>query len=596
MDYRLLPQKSGPTLLFRQWKPSTSSAERAVFLGHSQPTHSGMLGPLAEGFQRQGWHVFSGDVRGHGRSTDDAHILGHLPAKSGWQDAVADMRHFLEKSFEHIAWENRMVVVPNITALLTLEVMKDWPDLAKHIVLISPPPNQKTLALFGKAFALARMRMRKPDAPDEQPLHHLYAFLGSHLKDRNHPADVMSSDRALIQKVVNDPYGWPIPTPAYWSNIFEGMLSAWRWPKDAKMKPGTRCLMMFGGEDAMLRDGGFLAPIERFLHQIGIDDVASERVNGARSALFLEEDKYQISQRVLDWAEGTHRPQADHEEMAVADLASSMITHMGTAQNTELGASELVELCYNAIDDESRWTEVIYRMIYDAELEGDVSEEDMQARISQLMPHWERAFTLNQQVMMNATLGILLQTVVEKLQIGVAILDRDGELLHANETYRSLLNHLFPDLVAQGNQDGYDHRATRLLLASANDEEAGKDRVIIFQEKPVGFQFYPPALHQTGLQRKKPASILIARSGAQAGEISSDKKVLAELAYGLTGKEAEIALGVAAGQSLDEIAEQLGIYVSTVRGHLKKSFQKVGVHSQAELSARLMSGPIGWLK
>ena len=72
--------------------------------------------------------------------------------------------------------------------------------------------------------------------------------------------------------------------------------------------------------------------------------------------------------------------------------------------------------------------------------------------------------------------------------------------------------------------------------------------------------------------------------------------MLAELAYGLTGKEAEIALGVAAGQSLDEIAGQLGIYVSTVRGHLKKSFQKVGVHSQAELSARLMSGPIGWLK
>jgi DNA-binding CsgD family transcriptional regulator len=137
------------------------------------------------------------------------------------------------------------------------------------------------------------------------------------------------------------------------------------------------------------------------------------------------------------------------------------------------------------------------------------------------------------------------------------------------------------------------------LLLSGNEaaEAAPKngERLIVHDGRPVGFQFFPAALKQTSLQRHGPASLLLLR--VQTGEDTSEtRRTLIELAYGLTGKEAEIALEIAEGHSLDEIADKLGILVSTARGHLKKSFQKIGVHSQSELAARLMAGPIGWLK
>lgn len=597
MEARYLPRVDGPALLYRKWPANRirrpGAGTRSVFIGHSQPTHSGMLQDLAGGFRTAGWDVHSGDIRGHGKSTDKNIALGHLEARDGWDRATADMRHLLERAFEGTDWEDRLIVVPNITALLTLEVMKTWPDLARHIVLISPPPNQKTLALFAKAFADVRMRLKDPNRPDEQILHHLYTFLGTHLKDRRHLADVMSNDADVIRKVIEDPEGWPTPTTAYWSQIFAGMISAWKWPRNARMMDGTRVLILFGGEDAMLRDGGFLPPIERFLNGIGVQDVASERVDGARSALFLEEEKFSVSRRVLDWAEEKSRPQADRMEMDMEQLATDMLTRISDAGTTLLKPEELVELCYNAIEDDSRWSEIIYRMIYEAEQSGNTTEEELQDRIAALMPHWERAFNLNKQVMMSATLGVLLQSVIERLQIGVALLDRDNELLHANAVFDSTLSNLMDIAEHEYAPDGAALRnATRRLLDSASQVKG--ERVVVHEERPVGFQFFPDALRQTGLQRHGPASLLVLRDPSRE-DSGETRQTLLELAYGLTGKEAEIALRVADGKSLDQIAAELGILVSTTRGHLKKSFQKIGVHSQSELAARLLAGPVGWL-
>ncbi|MHA7775766.1 serine aminopeptidase domain-containing protein [Roseibium sp. M-1] len=601
MEAKYLPRPDGPSLYYRHWPVNMtrrlSSAKKSVFLGHSQPTHSGMLQPLAAGFRACGWDVHSGDIRGHGRSFDRNSAAGHLDPRDGWKSAVEDMRHLFERSFADIPWQDRLIVVPNITALLTLEVMKTWPDLAQHIVFISPPPNQKTLALFGNTFAEVRIRLKGADTPDEQILHHLYSFLGAHLKDRRHLADVMSTDHRVIQQVLEDPHGWPTPTPAYWKQIFEGMLSSWLWPRETVMKPGTRCLVVFGGEDAMLRDGGFFPPIQRFLSRIGIEDIASERVDGARSALFLEEEKFSISKRILDWVQKDRRPETEISEVGVEELASDILNRISETGARQLEPDELVELCYNAIEDDSRWTEIIYRMIHEAERSGDVNEEELHERISRLMPHWERAFNLNKQVMMSATLGVLLESVIERLQIGVALLDRQNDLLHSNGAFEAALAGLFPqDATAEG-QTSPKANVHQLLKENEAAEVArgNGERLIVHDGRPVGFQFFPAALKQTSLQRQGPASLLLLR--VQMGEDTSEtRRTLIELAYGLTGKEAEIALEIAEGRSLDDIADKMGILVSTARGHLKKSFQKIGVHSQSELAARLMAGPIGWLK
>ena len=62
---------------------------------------------------------------------------------------------------------------------------------------------------------------------------------------------------------------------------------------------------------------------------------------------------------------------------------------------------------------------------------------------------------------------------------------------------------------------------------------------------------------------------------------------------GLTRRQTQILRWLTQGQRVPAIAQQLFISESTVRNHLSAIYRKVGVHSQSELLARLMSGRPG---
>lgn len=62
---------------------------------------------------------------------------------------------------------------------------------------------------------------------------------------------------------------------------------------------------------------------------------------------------------------------------------------------------------------------------------------------------------------------------------------------------------------------------------------------------------------------------------------------------GLTVQEARLALGLANGLSLDEVAEELGVSRSTVRSHLNSAFQKTGCHQQSALVSLVLGSLAG---
>jgi DNA-binding NarL/FixJ family response regulator len=62
----------------------------------------------------------------------------------------------------------------------------------------------------------------------------------------------------------------------------------------------------------------------------------------------------------------------------------------------------------------------------------------------------------------------------------------------------------------------------------------------------------------------------------------------------LTTREQEIVRLVVDGRSNDEIGGALGIATKTVEGHLRRVFERLGIESRAELSARAVAE--GWLE
>jgi DNA-binding CsgD family transcriptional regulator len=61
--------------------------------------------------------------------------------------------------------------------------------------------------------------------------------------------------------------------------------------------------------------------------------------------------------------------------------------------------------------------------------------------------------------------------------------------------------------------------------------------------------------------------------------------------YGLTPSEAQVAISLANGHSIDQIANQSHHSAHTIRSQLKSVFRKTGVSRQSELIKLLLTGP-----
>jgi DNA-binding CsgD family transcriptional regulator len=65
----------------------------------------------------------------------------------------------------------------------------------------------------------------------------------------------------------------------------------------------------------------------------------------------------------------------------------------------------------------------------------------------------------------------------------------------------------------------------------------------------------------------------------------------AQRLLGLTEAEAKIAVALARGVPLPEIARRMGVQDNTVRWHLKQIYTKTGTHGQVDLVRLLLTGP-----
>ena len=73
-------------------------------------------------------------------------------------------------------------------------------------------------------------------------------------------------------------------------------------------------------------------------------------------------------------------------------------------------------------------------------------------------------------------------------------------------------------------------------------------------------------------------------------EAALDRRLrAAEIVFGLSAAQKRVAMRIAGGQDLPEIASELGISVNTVRTHLRRMFEKTGTNGQPALMRILLT-------
>jgi len=221
-----------------------------------------------------------------------------------------------------------------------------------------------------------------------------------------------------------------------------------------------------------------------------------------------------------------------------------------------------------------------------------------------LAPHLRRALEIGKKLDTARTAGapLLEQLSVAPaggflagLSVAALCLDNKGRVVWANARAEALLE----------ARDGISRARNNTLAAVSNTATAalqklvrqagtglgGMQRLDSLSGRPplvaIAVPMRGPAAEQAGLPPPAMMStttlFLVDSSSnrALAGE-TERLEGLREL-YGLTLMEAKVALRLAGGVSVPEVASSLRVAPSTVRTHTKSLYQKMGLHSQAEL-------------
>ncbi len=195
--------------------------------------------------------------------------------------------------------------------------------------------------------------------------------------------------------------------------------------------------------------------------------------------------------------------------------------------------------------------------------------------------------------------GHLASAALDRMAMGVVILDCEGRVAHLNPAARRRLGPgCGVTLVADTLEWSLPAIDMQLrALRGGKHVTAGEPRRLASEMLRVSREDGLPPLEILAVSLE---GLDLAEGGAAIALFLSDADHAAETPasvlmrlYGLTASESRVAGEILRGSGIDEAATRLGLKRETVRTHLKHIFAKVGTTRQADLVRLLLTGAAG---
>ena len=217
------------------------------------------------------------------------------------------------------------------------------------------------------------------------------------------------------------------------------------------------------------------------------------------------------------------------------------------------------------------------------------------ATIRTLLPHIRQFIRVRQTLVCAETRTTSATALLDNPRIGVLHLDRRGRVLEVNDRARTILRQCDglseEDAVLRARQADDRLRLERLVALALPDSGAiaVSGSMLVGRgsgSPPLIVHVKPVAVPEVDYGARHSAALILIVEAGREHRIDPD---LVARALGLTPMEARVAVWLAQGRSVREMAEATGHTEGSIYWHLKRIYQKQPVSRQADLVRLVLS-------
>ena len=216
-----------------------------------------------------------------------------------------------------------------------------------------------------------------------------------------------------------------------------------------------------------------------------------------------------------------------------------------------------------------------------------------------LVPHFEIAMRTHAALDATKMERAIYADAMDHLTLATVILDASGRVIHTNALARDIL-HRQDGIVLTNDTLALTHPADAQRLREAIGRaitvgRAAKPGIVevLRARRPSGAGHYGMMIRPAAGSAEADAhavspAVAVFISVEESSQTPPPVETIRQL-FELTYKEAQLALCLANGRSLQEAASDLGITLNTARAHLRSTFSKTGIDRQARLVRAILT-------
>ena len=231
------------------------------------------------------------------------------------------------------------------------------------------------------------------------------------------------------------------------------------------------------------------------------------------------------------------------------------------------------------------------------EAAGPYSEQEL-GILAELMPHLQTGFALHRRLRDLDALAGASTAVLDRMPLGVALLDESGALIHHNTRAKQLLDGAADMLAVRGgrlvcSRPRENDKLAALLRAAvrtglADSVSAGGALRLQHLGGDTLHLLVTPLPSWSGpFGLRAAAAVFLSRPEDSVGSLA---KALQQV-YQMTPAECRLTEALVNGLSPKEYCVQAGISISTVRTQIRTATAKVGARRQVDLVRTVLLGP-----